>query len=221
MVLMDNSSKSGVCPILATCIRVITTLVSQDSCQLESPQFGCRPGQESTQLIDVRLTDDTLLVTVTQKYDKKWSVNHPSMEATSMILAGDVGGTKTHLALFSVGGETLRPLAEETYKSKSYSGLEEVVEGFLRDKEKEVSRESIRAACFGIAGPVVEDRSQTPNLPWVVDAQTLKETIAVEKVQLINDLEANGYGIPLLAADELEPFTAVRSILRGIAESLM
>ena len=63
--------------------------------------------------------------------------------------------------------------------------------------------------------------AKLPNLPWVVDAQTLKETIAFEKVQLINDLEANGYGIPLLAADELEPFTAVRSILRGIAESLM
>ena len=120
-----------------------------------------------------------------------------------MILAGDVGGTKTHLALFAFEGEALRLLAEATYTSKTYSGLEEVVQKFLRAQEKEVSREPIIGTCFGVAGPVVGEVSKTPNLPWIVSTQVLGETTGVEKVKLINDLEANGYGIPLLAGDEL------------------
>ena len=123
-----------------------------------------------------------------------------------MILAGDVGGTKTHLALFAFEGEALRLLAEATYTSKTYSGLEDVVQKFLRAQEKqeeEVSREPITGACFGVAGPVVGNISKTPNLPWIVSTQVLREVTGVEKVKLINDLEANGYGIPLLEGNEL------------------
>lgn len=119
-----------------------------------------------------------------------------------MILAGDVGGTKTNLTLFAFEGQALKPLAEESYRSKTYSGLEQVVQEFLRTSQGEGSRAPITSACFGVAGPVVGDRSKTPNLPWTVSTEVLRKTIGVEKVKLINDIEANGYGIPLLASDE-------------------
>ena len=120
-----------------------------------------------------------------------------------MILAGDVGATKTSLALFALEGQALKPVAEESYRSKAYSGLKQVVQKFLSTRQREVSRAPITGACFGVAGPVLGDRSKTPNLPWMVSAERLRETIGVENVKLINDLEANGYGIPLLADDEL------------------
>lgn len=120
-----------------------------------------------------------------------------------IIIAGDIGGTKSNLALFAAEGDRLELLAEQSYESRNYSGLEEVVQEFLTTKAREVTGEPIIAGCFGVACPVVGDRCETPNLPWIISAQLIKETVGSEKVKLINDLEANGHGISMLASDEL------------------
>ena len=121
-----------------------------------------------------------------------------------MILAGDMGGTKSHVALFAVEAKHLQLLIEETYKSEEYSGLEEVLQKFLGANADLIRNQPIVAACLGVAGPVVGEHSKTPNLPWIISAQAIRETVGCQKVKLINDLEANGYGISLLEGDELE-----------------
>jgi glucokinase len=115
-----------------------------------------------------------------------------------LILAGDIGGTKTHLALFSIEGEKLQPRLKKTFPSKQYSGLEPVVEEFLAG-----SKLSIGRTAFGIAGPIVDGKVKLPNLPWVIDAAKIAELFNVGSVVLLNDLEAGAYGISTLEADEL------------------
>jgi glucokinase len=114
-----------------------------------------------------------------------------------MLLAGDIGGTKTNLALFEVEG-ALEPQAELTYKSRDYPNLKAVVAEFLSDTKASVDR-----AIFGVAGPVVDGKSTTTNLPWVISEDTLKESMGVDKVKLLNDLEATAYGVLHLKEDDL------------------
>jgi glucokinase len=109
------------------------------------------------------------------------------------LLAGDIGGTKTRLGLFVAGIDGLRSVAERTYPSAEFSGLEAIVAGFLREQSA-----SCRAASFGIAGPVVGRRARTTNLPWVVDADSLEEGTGIARVSLLNDLEATAWGLPLV-----------------------
>jgi glucokinase len=115
-----------------------------------------------------------------------------------LILAGDIGGTKTHLALFSPEGEKLQPRLEKTFPSKQYPGLEPVVEEFLAGNKVSISR-----TAFGVAGPVVDGKVKTPNLPWVIDAAKIAQLFKVGPVALINDLEAGAYGIFTLEPHEL------------------
>src|SRR6266446_299643 len=131
-----------------------------------------------------------------------------------MILAGDIGGTKTRLALFEAESGRLRSVAEESFPSGDYPDLDPIVEAFLTARGALSSRktesrsrsaprgEVVRRACFGIAGPVVDGRSATTNLPWVVDARRLRDDLEIPAVDLINDLEANAYGIDALEADD-------------------
>ena len=121
-----------------------------------------------------------------------------------MILAGDMGGTKSHVALFAFEAKHPQLLIEETYKSQEYSGLEEVLQKFLCANADLIRNQPIVAACLGVAGPVVGEHSKTPNLPWTLSAQVIRETVGCQKVKLINDLEANGYGISVLEDDDLE-----------------
>jgi glucokinase len=109
------------------------------------------------------------------------------------VLAGDIGGTKTRLAVFDVRGTRLETVTERNYPSGSYSGLEKIVQDFLGG-----TRADCRQACFGIAGPVQRGRAQATNLPWVVEEQTLAKMFGFERVALINDLEANAWGIGAL-----------------------
>jgi len=109
-----------------------------------------------------------------------------------MILAGDIGGTKTRLGLFRITDSRLHLKFEQTFLSKHYPKLEAILKDFLKD-QKEIS-----AACFGIAGPVIEDRVTTTNLPWHLDRRSLQRKLSLENVALINDLVANAYGIALL-----------------------
>ena len=115
-----------------------------------------------------------------------------------MILAGDIGGTSTRLALCeALDG---RPLAviEKKYLSREYSGLGEIAAAFVAEQ-----RVKVRRACFGIAGPVQHGRVVTPNLPWVVDAKLLAGELGLPAVKLINDLEATTLGLEALDAHDV------------------
>lgn len=117
-----------------------------------------------------------------------------------MILAGDVGGTKTNLGLFEGTGERLRLLRSDQFHSADFPGLSEVIHTFLGAGPVGLD---LRAACFGIPGPVADNRASTPNLAWVVDGARIGADLHVEPVALINDLVATAEGIPLLEPDEV------------------
>ncbi|HEY1499552.1 MAG TPA: glucokinase [Acidobacteriaceae bacterium] len=116
-----------------------------------------------------------------------------------MILAGDVGGTKVHLALYSFEHGQLVHVRDERFPAHEYSGLQEIVRRFLAES----SSPEITAACFGVPGPVRGGRLRLTNLPWVLDARELSAELNITHLFLINDLEANGYGIPELTADQI------------------
>jgi glucokinase len=115
-----------------------------------------------------------------------------------MLLAGDIGGTKTRLALYA-GERGLVPKEQVTFRSADYDSLEAVVEAFLASVEARVE-----TAVFGVAGPVVEGESTTTNLPWVINERRLQEAFGLQQAKLLNDLEATAYGVPNLAASDLE-----------------
>jgi glucokinase len=116
-----------------------------------------------------------------------------------IVLAGDVGGTKTALALFDATGRGLVPVREATLPSRESASLEAAVEQFLRGGR----RPPIEAACFGVAGPVVDGRSVTTNLPWIIEERALAASIPAPRVRLLNDLEAAAHGVLGLPGHEL------------------
>lgn len=118
-----------------------------------------------------------------------------------MVLAGDVGGTKTAIALFEFRDGALVLEREAALPSREFPTFEDAVARFLADCSKPV----IDAACFGVAGPVVNGRSVTTNLPWRLDEATLGASIPARRVRLLNDLEATGYGVLTLPPTALEP----------------
>src|SRR3974390_2847546 len=120
-----------------------------------------------------------------------------------MILAGDIGGTSTRLAVFEVRNNVLRTVVERTYPSREHAGLREIVSRFVAEH-----RPDIEHASLGMAGALVGGRVKTPNLPWVIDAQDLAEELGLAATGLLNDLEANAYGVAALAASDLVPLNA-------------
>lgn len=112
-------------------------------------------------------------------------------------LAGDIGGTKTHLALFKEEQGKAICVKEQKFPSQKYPNLRLIVKEFLKDVKEKVSK-----GCFGIAGPVKKGKSQATNLPWLVESEVLSEELSSKKVSLINDLEANAYGLNMLHHDE-------------------
>jgi len=120
-----------------------------------------------------------------------------------MLLAGDIGGTKTVLALYEEKSSATTPLTEETYPSGRYDSLEQIVAEFLRSTQSGRGRIRIHRASFGVAGPVVSGKATLPNLPWVIEGTRLKESFDFEAVAVINDLEAIGRAVPVLPATDL------------------
>jgi glucokinase len=113
-----------------------------------------------------------------------------------MILAGDVGGTKVHLALYDFIDGKLEYSRDQRFSAKNYSGLEEIVKEFL-------GAQKVTAACFGVPGPVRNGRLRLTNLPWTLDSRELSASLSVNHVFLINDLEANGYGVAELTPEQI------------------
>ena len=118
-----------------------------------------------------------------------------------MILAGDVGGTKVHLALYNFAGGRLAQVRDHKFPAHEFATLDDVVKTFLAQATG--AKEEIVAACFGCPGPVRDGRLKLTNLPWTLDARLLQKSVGIEHIFLINDLEANGYGIPELAAESV------------------
>ncbi len=117
-----------------------------------------------------------------------------------MIIAGDIGGTKTNVALFEVGdGRVGEPLAQQSYPSARFDSLEDILTDFVRRHPQA----RITHACFGVAGPVVRGHVDATNLTWEVFDYKLAEAVGVPAVRLINDLEATAYGIGELGPEQL------------------
>jgi len=117
-----------------------------------------------------------------------------------MFLAGDIGGTKTNLAIFAYVENRLQMVRGASFPSRGYASLSEIIQLFLG-----AEGESIRLGCFGVAGPVKGGVVQVTNLPWVIDAAALQAELGFQRVSLLNDLEANAYGIHTLEPHELLP----------------
>lgn len=115
-----------------------------------------------------------------------------------MILAGDIGGTNTRLAYFTEGSDGRLHLVEQTkYPSQDFSNLTDIVSQFVKKHSIEVE-----CAAFGVAGPVVRGRVHATNLPWVVDSEDLRRLLSIDDVHVMNDLEANTWGIQVLRDED-------------------
>jgi len=125
----------------------------------------------------------------------------------TIILAGDIGGTKTNLGLFLKGKERPVPTVIETFSSQNTPDLEHIIRQFL-----EIHPTSVTHACFGIAGPVVNGTSKTTNLPWNISEDRIKKQFNFHHVKLINDLTATAMAIPLLNSDEFFPLNQAEPI---------
>jgi glucokinase len=120
-----------------------------------------------------------------------------------MILAGDIGGTNTRLAFFEGTPDRLKAIVIEVFPSGEHDGPAAIAKKFLATHKQKVD-----AACFGIAGAVVDGRVKTPNLPWEVDARDIAGELGLKQVELVNDLLANAHGISLL---EPSDFVAINA----------
>jgi glucokinase len=121
-----------------------------------------------------------------------------SSDHENLVLAGDIGGTKTNLGLFFHNKENLQIQVEKSYPSREYSSLEDVVHSFLNEHATDIS-----AACFGIAGPVKKGSTKATNLPWLVTEVGLKERFGWKHVRLVNDLVATALSIKILEKSEI------------------
>jgi glucokinase len=114
-----------------------------------------------------------------------------------MILAGDIGGTHTRLGIFDKNCTPLRPLRTAEYETRRFPGIAEMALDFLGKGD-----EKIHLCCFGLAGLVVDGKSTPTNLPWTVDASQLTDALGARTL-LINDLEANAYGVATLELSDV------------------
>ena len=121
-----------------------------------------------------------------------------------MILAGDVGGTKVHMALYRFEQGALRHVRDQKFPATQHPDLQSIVREFLGENDPATGqREEIDAACFGVPGPARNNVVRPTNLPWVLDSHQLARDLGIEHLFLINDLEANGYGIAELSPDQI------------------
>jgi glucokinase len=115
----------------------------------------------------------------------------------SLVLAGDIGGTKTHLGLFEVEGADLKMVRDQFFVTANFKSLQEVAGLFLG------ANRNVDAACFGVPGPVIEGRSHATNVSWLMEVRAIGAALGVSRTHLMNDLEATAYGVPHLVPSEL------------------
>jgi glucokinase len=120
-----------------------------------------------------------------------------------MLIAGDIGGTKTLLALYGQEADPRNPVAEMEFHSASYGTLDELVMEFMA----KVGRRA-EAACFDVAGPVLDGHARLTNLPWVIEQEQLRRSLGLKNVTLLNDLKAVAYAVPHLLPEETHTVNA-------------
>jgi len=127
-----------------------------------------------------------------------------------MLLAGDIGGTKTAIGIFSQQGGSRAALAEAEVHSGDYPSLESIAKEFLVKTGIDVDR-----ACFGVAGPVLAGRARITNLPWIVDQSSIAKELNLKAVHLLNDLEAIACAVPELRPGDLDTLSAGSPVERA------
>lgn len=127
-----------------------------------------------------------------------------------MLLAGDIGATKTTLAIITTERGPSSPLTQRTYVSREHDDLATMAQAFLEEAGVEVAE-----AVFGVAGPVVEGRAEVTNLPWVVEKTSLQQALGLPRVHILNDLEAIANGVPFLSSHDLVTLNPGRSVAGG------
>ena len=131
-----------------------------------------------------------------------------------LLLAGDIGGTKTDLGIYSSDDGIHHPIKSEQLPSSEYDSLEDLVSYFLDSVSLKPD-----VAVFGIAGPVIGEQVDVTNLPWVVDAARLRSGCGFTKVGLLNDLQAVAYAVPFLDENDIETLQSGKENTRGMASS--
>jgi glucokinase len=120
-----------------------------------------------------------------------------------MLIAGDIGGTRTRLALVSPESGPRAFLVKREFPSADYPGLQPIVETFLADTALHAT-----AACFDVAGPVIDGRAHLTNLPWNLEEESLCRGLGLQRVSLLNDLRAVAHAVPHLQPDETTEINA-------------
>src|SRR5262245_9403256 len=128
----------------------------------------------------------------------------------TMLIAGDIGGTKTDLAIYSPGDGPHAPLAQSQFHSADYPSLQAMVAEFLTQASM-----SVQVASFDVAGPVIDGHVRTTNLPWTMDEESLARDLKVKSVHLMNDLEAVARSVPVLRPNDVITLNEGRSIPKG------
>jgi glucokinase len=131
----------------------------------------------------------------------------------AMILAGDIGGTKTALGLFNEESGPACPVTEKVFSSACHESLEEITTEFLNQE----SAGPVEAACFAVAGPIMSGRTNVTNLPWDVHSKTLSTTMNIGKVKLINDVQAVACSIPFLEKSSMRTLNQGKPAAIGTA----
>jgi glucokinase len=121
-----------------------------------------------------------------------------SRKDDTVILAGDLGGTKTLLALYTSDAGARTPIREETFSSPHYPSLEAMVDAFVSKAAVRIDR-----AVFGVAGPVLGREARITNLPWVIREKNLRKALKIPSIHLLNDLEALAHAVPILEPADL------------------
>ena len=127
-----------------------------------------------------------------------------------MLIAGDIGGTKAALALYDLQSGARQPVHQRIYHSAEHAGLAEIVLDFMATIDQ-----SVKSACFAVAAPVIAGVARFTNLPWVADEASLCRDLGLQRVTLLNDLQAFAYAVPHLQADELHVLNAGIAVPHG------
>jgi glucokinase len=127
-----------------------------------------------------------------------------------MLIAGDIGGTKTLLALYVPEQGVRKPIAQVEFHSANYASLDDIVREFIAQTKRPVE-----AACFDVAGPVIGGRAHLTNLPWVLDEAAMQQALGLKRVILLNDLKAVAYAVPHLLPEDVHTINEGRADLHG------
>src|SRR5262249_15993103 len=134
-------------------------------------------------------------------------------ELDPMLLAGDIGGTKTLLGLFEAAAPRPRPIVTRAFGTVDYVDLPTMIAEFIASES--VKTTAIRSACFGVAGPVIDEAAELTNVPWPVDGRAVASRFRFGRVALLNDLQAMAYAVPVLEPSEVHALQDGEAGARG------